>query len=796
MKFFYIYLTIFLFGFSAQSQRIYVTEQGSGNFDGSSWGNSWSSSIFADTIYSVQAGAEVWVAKGIYRASKNQYGNFPQGTDPVMIHLQTTFKINSGVKFRGGFAGDEIDIRDRVDSLMFGSNQTFLNAFLPPPYTAYGDGSYQLITVENANDSTLIEGFYLAHASFSSVNITADGNNSSNPVIRKCYFGTNWNSSQATINISGTSSQEISPKIYDCYFVETWASRAGGVYAEGNCRPVIANTVFARCKGGFYDGGAAILLRNGQGADIINCTFFENETESYPLPGLGKGAITTENVLNLVNIVNCIFKGNRIGLDPGLIGNTYAIGGNYFMLINSNFEPQDATMSTAPLYVENSFGTIPDFKNIFNIRGIDNIFFTADDGLSLNDASPNINTGVNSLVPGFITTDILRNKRVQGCRIDIGAFEYVNNAEIQGTLPASPAQFCTQYPIPENGTSYIDSATCAIIATVLPSGSNPVTGILRVCVNRWPVVPIIDGIPYVQRLYDFEPSLNPETATSTITLYYTQEEFDNYNIAASGFPKLPTSAIDAAGIANIVVEQQHGFSLTGFPGTYNSTSVTINPNDSAIIWNATANRWEIIIDVDGFSGFFLKSQLAVLPVTLLQFSANKTASEVILNWKTAQELNTSHFIVEKSLDAINFQYLDKVPANNNITGAIYNFKDANPAPGLNFYRLVITDYNNSRKFSDVLAVNMTNIQAAFYVTLQRQNKTATIYLNNPEKGAVTLEIFDINGSLLNKQVVGRKETTAFSGNLNISNNQTGIYILRCSVGNKIIGNRKLLICQN
>ena len=44
------------------------------------------------------------------------------------------------------------------------------------------------------------------------------------------------------------------------------------------------------------------------------------------------------------------------------------------------------------------------------------------------------------------------------------------------------------------------------------------------------------GNAYLQRHYDIEPMNNASTATATLTLYFTQQDFDNYNAVNGSKP--------------------------------------------------------------------------------------------------------------------------------------------------------------------------------------------------------------------------------------------------------------------
>jgi hypothetical protein len=144
-------------------------------------------------------------------------------------------------------------------------------------------------------------------------------------------------------------------------------------------------------------------------------------------------------------------------------------------------------------------------------------------------------------------------------------------------------------------------------ARTVPAGANPVKGeiIKRMTVDQ--TVNTYNGIPYVQRHYDAEPLTDPATSTATVTLYFTQQDFDNFNAVPNHGPNLPTNSNDASGVANLRVYQYHGFSATSLPGSYSGVGTEINPDDANIGWNVKASCWEVIFNVTGFSGFFVSN---------------------------------------------------------------------------------------------------------------------------------------------------------------------------------------------
>ncbi len=98
---------------------------------------------------------------------------------------------------------------------------------------------------------------------------------------------------------------------------------------------------------------------------------------------------------------------------------------------------------------------------------------------------------------------------------------------------------------------------------------------------------------------------------------------------------------------------------------------------------------------------------SVVPITLLNFSGTALPGGILLQWKTAQEINTSSFNIEWSADGSVFQKIGEQPAAGNSSGTIaYSFLHGTPARGDNFYLLKMVDVDGRFTYSPVVKVNM------------------------------------------------------------------------------------------
>ncbi len=95
----------------------------------------------------------------------------------------------------------------------------------------------------------------------------------------------------------------------------------------------------------------------------------------------------------------------------------------------------------------------------------------------------------------------------------------------------------------------------------------------------------------------------------------------------------------------------------------------------------------------------------ILPVELLDFTAKATPdNNSLVQWQTALEENVAHFEVERSRNGQDFESIGKEkPKGSN---SKYNFLDASPNKGINYYRLKINDLDGAISYSKIEAVKI------------------------------------------------------------------------------------------
>ncbi|MDJ0367633.1 T9SS type A sorting domain-containing protein [Hymenobacter sp. H14-R3] len=155
---------------------------------------------------------------------------------------------------------------------------------------------------------------------------------------------------------------------------------------------------------------------------------------------------------------------------------------------------------------------------------------------------------------------------------------------------------------------------------------------------------------------------------------------------------------------------------------------------------------------------------APLPVSLTSFSAQRRASQVLVRWATASELNNKEFVVERSADGQAFVALQTVAGHGTVAYAhAYQVTDARPLPGLSYYRLRQVDQDGTRTYSPVATVSRLAAQVAVY-----PNPTAdvlTLDLSGLAASACQVRLCSLLGQLVLSQTLagGQAQPLSLAG---------------------------------
>jgi hypothetical protein len=149
---------------------------------------------------------------------------------------------------------------------------------------------------------------------------------------------------------------------------------------------------------------------------------------------------------------------------------------------------------------------------------------------------------------------------------------------------------------------------------------------------------------------------------------------------------------------------------------------------------------------------------------------------VSLNWITASEINNDYFTVERSADAMHFEKILTVDGAGNSTRTInYSTIDPNPLPGISYYRLRQTDFDNKTTTSDIVAVNISGNGNLLVVPNPASSFVNIVFTGNVP-GEHNIEVLDDRGAVVLRVTQNFSDKKYYT--VPLENYSKGIYLIR------------------
>jgi hypothetical protein len=256
---------------------------------------------------------------------------------------------------------------------------------------------------------------------------------------------------------------------------------------------------------------------------------------------------------------------------------------------------------------------------------------------------------------------------------------------------------------------------------------------------------------------------------------------------------LTTVSLNSSGMTN---SKTHHLLLQstqiGGKNQYKCTSCGTSTDELLVFWDNGQTRWEVEntsaapgtalysntenstlppcsassawTDEVGFQALTVASSCeTILPVELISFTGNIQHESIILNWKTATELNNKGFYIQRSKDSKNWENISFVYGYNTTHEVKnYTYTDELPLIGINYYRLQQVDFDGQFEYSDIVNIEyrISNDEVSIFpnpirneLNIVNGEGMATIYnlLGQPMKQfAVNSGQFSINTTDLPK----------------------------------------------
>jgi len=142
----------------------------------------------------------------------------------------------------------------------------------------------------------------------------------------------------------------------------------------------------------------------------------------------------------------------------------------------------------------------------------------------------------------------------------------------------------------------------------------------------------------------------------------------------------------------------------------------VTPATGTVVGSTITFSLVNFLDGDRFTLGSINAFQSPLPIELIFFEAKQSESIVMLNWRTASELNNDFFTIERSLDGHSWHVITKLKGAGTSNHAIdYQAYDKNPHSGLQYYRLKQTDFDGTYKYSKSVTINFSGFNSDAFV---------------------------------------------------------------------------------
>lgn len=253
--------------------------------------------------------------------------------------------------------------------------------------------------------------------------------------------------------------------------------------------------------------------------------------------------------------------------------------------------------------------------------------------------------------------------------------------------------------------------------------------------------------------------------TEQLTAEYTYTDVDGGTNTST---YLWYRANDAAGTGKTTISGATAKTYTVVPADFGKyLSVRVTPNDGISAGTALESARSVVT-------------VGTLPVKLVYFKAKPVTGGVQLNWKTATELNSLHFAVERSTDGRSWETIGTVAAaGESYMPVEYAYTDKNALTGHSLYRLRTVDRDGYTELSNTVQVDMNAIENGISVYPIPAINTITVKGGSDTK-QLSYSISDAAGVMVKKGLL-----TKSSQQVDISELKKGIYFLKVE-GNDVV----------
>ena len=262
-----------------------------------------------------------------------------------------------------------------------------------------------------------------------------------------------------------------------------------------------------------------------------------------------------------------------------------------------------------------------------------------------------------------------------------------------------------------------------------------------------------NGFKYVNRNITIKPQQQPADSV-WIRLYISKTEFDQFVTDGGG---------GSIGLLKIIKNEDSAKKTIALPTTLVNTTVSEAFNGTSYVLQGTIGEFS--------SFYFSNSAIIPLPLNLLTFKGSLHNDATLLEWETANEINTSNFVVERSTDGRNFQEIATVTAvGNSAVNNKYSYTDndvTRQSSSVVYYRLKVVDNDGSYNYSDVVTITLPFVTSKVALFPNPASHVVNVTITTEIDGKVKWQLVDNAGRIVNhNSIVAKKGNNNIMINLN------------------------------
>ncbi len=295
----------------------------------------------------------------------------------------------------------------------------------------------------------------------------------------------------------------------------------------------------------------------------------------------------------------------------------------------------------------------------------------------------------------------------------------------------------------------------------------------------------------------YTPILSFSTTSTTISFDYRLTQ----NLSASATRSIQVSIVNLSGIvvASDTIKMSAGFGTAVHPYLHTFSPITAGSYRVALRITGALGSGSVRLVLDNLvvSNSAVNAAAScnlapivdvILPVKMISFNAMLNNNKVDLKWVTASEMNSSHFVIEKSTDGNifsdigmvfsfgttteqkNYQYTDNISTSNSTV--IY-------------YRLRQVDIDGKFEYSTTRIIRIgkqteNNITILAYPNPVTNELRVTVP-NNWQGKKITYTLVNANGQVAKKSENNNGGQTEI---VNVTTLAPGLYIMKATCGNE------------